>query len=123
MKKFLIIIVISSIGLICNAKNHVTEFIVEDSCSTTIIKLQYDIAKKWTYDMFNNRIFVKDDIEYIIMSELENCKFIEFWTASDFYEFMDKVNNQIQIEFKNYYPNPKFKLLFGNYKSTNECIK
>lgn len=123
MKKILIIFVISSLGLICNAKNYVTEFIIKDSCSTTTIKLQYEIAKKRTYDMFNNRIFVKDDIENIIMSELKNCKFIESWTVSDFYEFMDKINKQIQIKFENYYPNPKFILIFGNYESIDKCIK
>lgn len=122
MKKILIILVISSLGLICNAKNYVTEFIVEDSCSTITIKLQYNI-KKWTYDIFNNRIFVKDDIENIIMSELENCKSVESWTASDFYKFLDKINNQVQIEFENYYPNPKFILIFGNYEFIDKCIK
>lgn len=122
MKKMLIIFVISSLGLICNAKNYITEFIVEDSCSTITIKLQYNI-KKWTYDIFNNRIFVKDDIENIIMSELKNCKSIESWTASDFYKFLDKINNQVQIEFENYYPNPRFILIFGNYEFIDKCIK
>jgi hypothetical protein len=123
MKKILIIFIISSLGLICNAKNYTTEFIIEDSCSITTIKLQYDIDKKWVHDTYDNRIFVKDTIEYTIMEELENYNLIEYWTASDFYKFMDNINEQIKSKFKNYYPNPKFKLLFGNYKSTNKCIK
>ena len=40
-----------------------------------------------------------------------------------FFEFMDKVNKQIQIEFENYYLNPKFILIFGNYESIDKCIK
>lgn len=123
MKKLLIILVISSIGLICNAKTHTSEFVISDSCTCTTITVKYEFSEKWVHDNYGNRINVKDNIIYVIQHELDSYESISTWTDTEFYSFIDKIRESIEDFFKDCYITPEIKLTYCNWKSTNYCLK
>ena len=123
MKKILIILVISSIGLICNAKTHTSEFVISDSCTCTTITVKYKFSEKWVQDNYGNRINVKDNIIYVIQHELDNYESISTWTDTEFYSFVDKIHESIEDFFRDCFIIPEIKLTYCNWKSTNYCLK
>jgi hypothetical protein len=123
MKKLLIILVISSIGLICNAKTHTSEFVISDDCTCTTITVKYEFSKKWVLDDYGNRINVKNNIIYVIQRELDDYESISTWTNVEFYLFVDKINKEIEDFFRDCFVIPEIKLTYCNFKSTNYCLK
>ena len=126
MKKFRVLLELSVLLVItsfCHAKKLTSYFEICDSCYCVNVDFEYEISRKRTHDKCTNRISMIKVIEYTIMEELEKVDSMECWTYDEFHDFMRLIDGRIKEASKDFYPSPNFKLIFGNYKVTNYCVK